>query len=497
MEDDTVALEQMVTADDVASSPSTLQLDNVDVSVTPTNGDGAACAATNNSERRQHAKQLRREFIESETQRIHSVLETSIMHPTKPVLGDTVIIYESSSRITPITLAPNQIFDNRFGAFRHEQFLNAHYGATVHSKQGGFVTMLRLTPSLWTRALTHRTQILYNRDCAFICHQLNLKAGDVVLESGTGSGSLTTHLAQHVRPHGHVHTFEFNRDRHEKALADFKRIKVDHLVTAHYRDVVTHGFPVVEGVVDAVFLDIPAPWTTIPSVFATLTHMGRVASFSPCIEQVQRTVKALEANHFIDIKTFECSDTEYEVLNKPMCLDSLTISKAKSRSLMQQKRRKRTNQNEAANESQTDAEINKSSDANELTVKNADATVPTPPSPSTQSVSAQKWSALANIPNPLIMTRPFTSQRGHTGYLTFASCWHEWMTPEEWDELYGQDTELTAAQAQADDEKRATDDDTNTEADVAMNDDANSEGLVGSKRPRSGSESDVDESTNT
>ncbi|KAL3161774.1 hypothetical protein ABBQ38_008868 [Trebouxia sp. C0009 RCD-2024] len=134
------------------------------------------------------------------------------------------------------------------------------------------------------------------------------------LESGTGSGSLTHSLARAVAPTGHVHTFEFHQPRAEAADKEFKEHGMGDVITTQQRNIEELGFPEeLHGAADGVFLDLPRPWQAVASAAQCLRPDGVFCSFSPCIEQVQRTCAALEEQGFFAVRTMECLLRQYEV----------------------------------------------------------------------------------------------------------------------------------------------------------------------------------------
>ncbi|WOK96066.1 tRNA (adenine(58)-N(1))-methyltransferase catalytic subunit TRMT61A [Canna indica] len=231
---------------------------------------------------------------------------------------DLVIVYERHDRIKAVKVQKGSVFQNRFGVFKHSDWIGKPFGSKVLSNKGGFVFVLAPTPELWTLVLSHRTQILYLADISFVISYLEVVPGCVVLESGTGSGSLTTSLARAVAPSGHVHTFDFHEQRAALAREDFERNGMSSLITVTVRDIQGEGFPEEFcGAADSVFLDLPQPWLALPSVRRMLKQDGVLCSFSPCIEQVQRSCDVLQSG-FTDIRTFEVLLRSYEVREERM-----------------------------------------------------------------------------------------------------------------------------------------------------------------------------------
>lgn len=144
--------------------------------------------------------------------------------------GDTVILYLTISQIYNIKaqeksknkkgVEVENIFQTPYGALKCGELIGKSYGSKVSLSKGwGYV--LQPTPELWTVTLPHRTQIIYTPDISMIILQLELCPGSIVIESGTGSGSLSHAFIRAVKPHGHLYTFDFHEIRSKTAEQEF------------------------------------------------------------------------------------------------------------------------------------------------------------------------------------------------------------------------------------------------------------------------------------
>jgi tRNA (adenine57-N1/adenine58-N1)-methyltransferase len=205
----------------------------------------------------------------------------------------------------------------------------------------GYIYLLRPTPELWTLSLPHRTQILYQTDISYIIQRLGVRPGTRVVEAGTGSGSMTHSLSRAVGPRGNVFSFEYHQNRFEAAKyvltlvigynTDFRAEFESHNlanVRINHRNVCKDGFGEAENVQASewrcctvramrsclVFLDLPAPWEAISDAIKAFdvsvqlrgglrahhqpTKIARICCFSPCLEQVLKTVTTLREQQF-------------------------------------------------------------------------------------------------------------------------------------------------------------------------------------------------------
>ncbi|KAF9580479.1 tRNA (adenine-N(1)-)-methyltransferase catalytic subunit trm61 [Lunasporangiospora selenospora] len=247
--------------------------------------------------------------------------------------GDLVILYLGKENMQLLRIQSGQRFICKFGDYSHSEMIGLEFGSKLGSNTGrGFLYLLYPTPELWTMVLPHRTQILYVADISFVMNSLGLKPGMSMIESGTGSGSFSHSIARTVGKTGHLYSFEYHEERVKAATKEFEEHGLSDTITIQCRDVCKNGFGL-ENTVEA------APWEAVASAKAAFKQdkMGRICTFSPCIEQISKTVTALSENGFVDIQMYECLIRYQDIRIVPV----LTIDEALERERALEKKRKR------------------------------------------------------------------------------------------------------------------------------------------------------------
>lgn len=233
----------------------------------------------------------------------------------------------------------------------------------------GFAHLLPPTPEVWTASLPHRTQVVYTPDYSYILQRLRARPGTVLIEAGAGSGSFTHAAARavfngypgkgdptiehrdgtHQEKRGQVWSYEFHEQRMERLKEEITEHGLDGIVTITHKDVCEDGFGLDTDATlatgaNAIFLDLPAPWLALKHLTraSTVRHVKpssrmpskedlhhapqpqpvplldsstavHLCTFSPCIEQVQRTITTMRQMGWVDIEMVEIAAKRIDV----------------------------------------------------------------------------------------------------------------------------------------------------------------------------------------
>ena len=312
------------------------------------------------------------------------------------------------------------------------------YGEQLFLGSGRFVYLLSPSMELWTATLPHRTQILYVADISMIVMQLEVRPGSVVIEAGTGSGSLSHGLARAAGMHGKVHTFEFNGQRAQLASAEFTANGLGERITCCHGDVCAANWSyeahLARASADAVVFDLPQPWDAVRTVAPFMRPGGRLCTFSPCIEQVARTLDALRASGFTGMEVIETIVRTHEVRPTPTQHDAVAhaaVQAGKVRSLAldagaEHQGCEHTDMvvNTAPSTRATSPEHEHPPKRRRSHPQGGGACVAAPDGDSVCAVHPSEATPLtprSALPPPLVRTRPFADMRGHTGFLVFCT----------------------------------------------------------------------------
>ena len=226
------------------------------------------------------------------------------LKPSGPITqqNDFVQLVGPRKKIFFIHLNLGKKLHTNYGVLNHDDLINVPWGSQVFSHSGNRFLLLQPRMGDYLLKIRRRTQILFPKDMGYLILNLGVGPGDRVLETGTGSGALTTALAHAVGPDGHVFSYDIR--------PDLQAVARENLELVGYLDRVTLREIDIEGGardhnMDAVVLDLPRPERYLTQVREALRDGGNFGSISPTMNQVSALIEGLEETNFDNIEICE------------------------------------------------------------------------------------------------------------------------------------------------------------------------------------------------
>jgi len=224
--------------------------------------------------------------------------------------GDCILLYLDGRR-SFLVEATDRIFHTHRGYLKLKELIGQPYGTRVKSSMGvEFIVLKPALRELVLKKFRRPTQIVYPKDVGLILTYTGIGPGFRVAEAGVGSGALTAFLAYYVRPTGKVYGYEVRSDFIKIARKNLSYTGLMDYIELKLKDV-REGFD--EKDLDAVVLDLPTPWEVVPKAYDALKNGGILVSFSPTINQVEKTVEAARMHGFTSIEAVECLERHLKV----------------------------------------------------------------------------------------------------------------------------------------------------------------------------------------
>jgi tRNA (adenine57-N1/adenine58-N1)-methyltransferase len=210
-----------------------------------------------------------------------------------------------------IRLEPGGILHTNKGYIRHDDIIGQPPGTKLLTNLNKPAYLFRPSIEDLIFSVKRFTNISYPKEIAWIIYYLGINNGKVVLEAGTGSGSLALALAYFVGSDGKVVSCDYRSDFSASAAENLKKagmLERVELRTGRLEEVVweTDYF-------DACVLDIPEPWEALRIVLKALKPGAPLIIFVPTVNQVERTVKEIRRLEFLPPETLEILHRYWDV----------------------------------------------------------------------------------------------------------------------------------------------------------------------------------------
>ena len=224
--------------------------------------------------------------------------------------GDFVTLLDpaSSDAFTAKVVGGSSV-NTGHGTVSLSELIGKRFGENVATNHGDTLRILSANFADKFSIIKRGPQIITLKDAALIVAFCGIQCGDRVVEGGSGSGALTSFLANAVASEGRVFSYELRDDFFELARSNVKRLGLADRVTFKRADLYAG---IEEKELDAVILDVPEPWQVVNHAREALVPGGMLVSYVPTINQVEKFVLGL-GEGFFPPHTFESILRDYKV----------------------------------------------------------------------------------------------------------------------------------------------------------------------------------------
>jgi tRNA (adenine57-N1/adenine58-N1)-methyltransferase catalytic subunit len=225
--------------------------------------------------------------------------------------GDQVLLVDNKKRRHLVTLEPGGEFHTHAGIVAHDDLIGGPDGTTVHTSRGARLVAVRPTLAEYVLEMPRGAQVIYPKDLGPILVLADVFPGARILESGVGSGALTTALLRAIGPTGHVTGYEIRDDFAQRAAQNVHGfLGPDVPLKVEVRDVYEG---IEERDLDRIVLDLPEPWRVVKHALDVLRPGGILLAYLPTILQVGRLREELANAPFGMVETLEVLQRTWHV----------------------------------------------------------------------------------------------------------------------------------------------------------------------------------------
>ncbi|MDH3340179.1 MAG: tRNA (adenine-N1)-methyltransferase [Nitrosopumilus sp.] len=215
-----------------------------------------------------------------------------------------VLFFYNNSKKWLTKISKKESFHTHIGVIKHSDAIGKEYGSRLVTNKDKYVYLIEPTMYDYVMKIQHGTQIVYPKDLGYIIARAGIGSGQKILEIGTGSGALTSFVANIIKPRGHVYTFDVDENFMKIAEKNIKKAGVSKYVTQHNLDLKTAKTLPLEDM-DVALIDLGDPWIVIPKVRQMLKGSGSIFAICPTMNQLEKLTIALVENEFTDIESTE------------------------------------------------------------------------------------------------------------------------------------------------------------------------------------------------